>query len=216
MDPMLVEKDTGRFLLERAIVPQKQVDMLLYQFHFFPMVGSRASSLRSGQKQACFQMRAEPASAMYGTVPMWMHASSTHYVRSLPYSTLQRQEDYVFQVRKEEDGRLDLSQVTLLDRTTGQKSPAHLLSALPERPLHFFDLPWQSEFLGNVLQDEPPQTWTWAWYLVAQRGPSRRDGLDLECVYRLDGCDGTVERCDVLRVAPPETPESDLILRIKR
>ncbi|KAK2080783.1 hypothetical protein QBZ16_000637 [Prototheca wickerhamii] len=89
-------------------------------------------------------------------------------------------EDYVFQVRKEEDGRLDLSQVTILDRTTGQKSPPHLLSALPERPLHFFDLPWQSEFLGNVLQDEPPQTWTWAWYLVAQRGPSRRDGLDLE------------------------------------
>ena len=119
-------------------------------------------------------------------------------------------------MRKEEDGRLDLSQVTILDRTTGQKSPPHLLSALPERPLHFFDLPWQSEFLGNVLQDEPPQTWTWAWYLVAQRGPSRRDGLDLECVYRLDGRDGTIERCDVLRVAPPETPESDLILRIKR
>ena len=88
MDPMLVEKDTGRFLLERAIVPQEQVDLILSQFHFFPMVGRGRSGLRSGQNQMWFQMRAEPASAMYGAFPVWMHGFSTCCVSSLFYSTL--------------------------------------------------------------------------------------------------------------------------------
>lgn len=83
MDPMLVEKDTGRFLLERAIVPQEQVDLLLSQFHFFSMVGRGGNDLRSEQKQTWFQMRAEPASAMYGAFPVWMHGSSTCCVNSL-------------------------------------------------------------------------------------------------------------------------------------
>lgn len=126
------------------------------------------------------------------------------------------QETYVFQVKKDEQGRLDLTDITILDRNTGEKRKAYALSELPDEPMHFYDLPWQTEFLGNILKDQPSKIWVWAYYLIAQRGADRRQGLDLDCVYRLDGQEGTVERCSVLRVAPPETPENQLLLRIKQ
>lgn len=38
LDPMHVEEETGRFLLERAIVPKEDLEWLHAHYHVFPMV----------------------------------------------------------------------------------------------------------------------------------------------------------------------------------
>ncbi|RMZ54314.1 hypothetical protein APUTEX25_001472, partial [Auxenochlorella protothecoides] len=124
-------------------------------------------------------------------------------------------DSYVFQVPKDEEGRLDLAGTVMLHRGTGEKGPPEVLGRLPEAPTRFRDLPWDSEFLGNKLEKQAPQTWVWATYLVGFAAGDA-PGLDLGCVYRLDGMRGRIEQCRVQRFAAPDTPPRQLLLRIRR
>lgn len=99
-----------------------------------------------------------------------------------------------------------------VERTTERAAEA---GELPPGPLHFQELPWYSEYQGNVLEGREPKRWVWRLYLVALASREPRQ-LDLQRMWVLDGRSRSVSRVDVRWLAPPDTPASNLRLRITR
>lgn len=210
--------DRDPLYLDDAIVPQADQEELLSKYQFFPMV--RAGDGRAGGGSSCL-----PGLVIHAWHP-WHGGGIMDHLPLCPgspttsclthnHKSWSLQDSYVFQVPKDEEGRLDLAGTVMLHRGTGEKGPPEVLGRLPEAPTRFRDLPWDSEFLGNKLEKQAPQTWVWATYLVGFAAGDA-PGLDLECVYRLDGMRGRIEQCRVQRFAAPDTPPRQLLLRIRR
>lgn len=61
----------------------------------------------------------------------------------------------------------------------------------------------------------PPASQVWRYYLVPQLASEPEVQLSFDDIYVMDGKAATLSRCEVHRLAPPDTPPQDLRLRIR-
>jgi hypothetical protein len=77
-----------------------------------------------------------------------------------------------------EEGLLDLSDAHVVDNNTGDSSRPAVKGNLPPHPMRFHQVPWYSEYLGNVLEDLPAEQWV--------SGGLQRRQSPFSCVCLLD------------------------------
>jgi hypothetical protein len=121
-----------------------------------------------------------------------------------------------FLVKELPDQRLDLNDILVIDDVTQESKPVEW-SKKPSAitPRIYQEVEWASEFPGNDLEDKPPMTWVLKVFLVAVESmePYR---LDFDStVYVLDAATGSISECPVTRLAPVDTPEELIQLRIR-
>ena len=120
-----------------------------------------------------------------------------------------------FLIKQPHADLLDLSGgILVVDEATQETRDAlaHDESLASASPRSYQEVEWASHFPGNVLEDKEPNRWVHKIYLIAIDDSKR---LDFENVFVLDASDGSVSSCTVTRLAPPDTPEHLLQLRIR-
>ena len=120
-----------------------------------------------------------------------------------------------FLVKELPDQRLDLNDILVIDDVTQESKPVELHDADIPLPKVYHEVEWASHFPGNDLEDKPPMRWVLKVFLVAVEStePYR---LDFDStVYVLDAATGSISECPVTRLAPSDTPEELIQLRIR-
>ena len=120
-----------------------------------------------------------------------------------------------FLVKQGSNETLDLSGgVLVVDEATQETRDAiiHDGSLASVSPRSYQEVEWASQFPGNAFEDKDPKQWVHKIYLIALDDSKR---LDFENVFLLDASDRSVSFCIVHRLAPPDTPEHLLQLRIR-
>ena len=118
-------------------------------------------------------------------------------------------------MRELPDSRLDLLDVFVVDGKTEKAARPNVTAGeLPAEPAMYQDAEWASYFQGNVLEDKEPMKWVYKVYLLGIKSVDPFT-LDLETIFVLDSSDGSVSRCQVKRLAPLDTPEELLTVRIR-
>lgn len=208
--------------LNDAIVTEEDKQQLLSQYAFFVHVRGMARPLRAGDARFLLVLRQDGGRPLCARRrgPRLPHGPRTAaplaHPACAPGQPILPQDTWIFRVRKDAGDRLDLGDVVMLHRQTAEQQAPEVEGHLPAEPCQFKALPWSSEFLGNVLEGEDPETWVWSTFLIRRAVEGPRPELDLETVYRLDGIRGRILRCDVIRYAPADTPKEQLLLRIRR
>lgn len=77
-------------------------------------------------------------------------------------------------------------------------------------------VPWFTEYRGDILKEKPGRTWLWKLYLVPLVSEDPEPQLSFDDIYVLDATSASLQRCEVHRLAPPDTPQADLRLRIRQ
>ena len=119
-----------------------------------------------------------------------------------------------FLVAEDSTGRLNLSETFVLNSLSGELERVEAHGEICPEPTLYNVAEWGSEWEGNVFDDIPGKRWIMKIYFVPVASTEPYE-LDLECVYVLDGTKKTLERLTVQRLAPPDTPEQDLRMRIR-
>lgn len=96
------------------------------------------------------------------------------------------------------------------------RRPEGLEELQPPAPREYHAVPWTSYWSGDTVKEKAAKAWVWRYYLVpvATREPELRLDFDSE-LFMLDARSATVRRCEVHRLAPPDTPQHELRLRIR-
>lgn len=118
-----------------------------------------------------------------------------------------------FMVKETADQKLVIADAFVTDDLTG--APTQLSSAPPaslEGPTSFQEIEWAAEYPGNDLEDRPATRWVLKTYLIAEQ---EEGGLDFDRVVLLDAASRSVSFPAVTRLAPMDTPEELLELRIR-
>ncbi|KAK9825267.1 hypothetical protein WJX74_004537 [Apatococcus lobatus] len=119
-----------------------------------------------------------------------------------------------FLIGSTNDGRLDLSDMFVQDDETGIFAEPERQGEMPTGSLHFQEIPWELESLGDILYDKPAWAKIQKVYLIAVQttgDDEDEDGyragyrLDLDTVFVLDHKERTLARCQVER----QTENSD-------
>lgn len=116
-----------------------------------------------------------------------------------------------------ESSILDLNDVYVVDSVTEETrrpttNPDTMPASIP--PAMYHDVEWASFFPGNAFEDKEPITWVLKVYLIAIKSTEPYE-LDFDNVFVLNAADGSVAKCPVKRLAPPDTPENMLQIRIR-
>lgn len=124
-----------------------------------------------------------------------------------------------FLVKQVDGDKLDLSNVIVVDEMTQETTPAMVKDAhgslASVSPQVYQEIEWASHFAGNAFEDKEPKTWVLKVYLVALDQSHESHRLDFDRVFVLDALDRSVSSCPVARLAPPDTPDHLLQLRIR-
>ena len=118
-----------------------------------------------------------------------------------------------FMIKETADEKLVIADAFVTDELTG--APTQLSSAPPvsmEGPTSFQEIEWAAEYPGNDLEDRPASRWVLKTYLVAEQAEG---GLDFDRVALLDAATRSISFPSVTRLAPADTPEELLELRIR-
>ena len=122
-----------------------------------------------------------------------------------------------FMIKETPDQKLVLADVFVTDDLTGQ--PKQLSTAPPaalDCPTSFHEIEWAAEYPGNDLEDKPAVRWVLKTYLIAEQTDEEGTGLlDFDKVALLDAASQSISFPSVTRLAPENTPEELLELRIR-
>lgn len=116
-----------------------------------------------------------------------------------------------------ESSILDLNDVYVVDNVTEETrrpttNPDTMSASIP--PAMYHDVEWASFFPGNEFEDKEPITWVLKVYLIAIKSNEPYE-LDFDTVFVLNAADGSIAKSRVKRLAPPDTPEHMLQIRIR-
>lgn len=118
-----------------------------------------------------------------------------------------------FMIKETTDQKLVIVDAFVTDDVTG--APTRLSTAPPpslEGPTSFQEVEWAAEYPGNDLEDRPAARWVLKTYLIAEQAEG---GLDFDRVALLDAASQSISFPAVTRLAPVDTPEELLELRIR-
>lgn len=109
---------------------------------------------------------------------------------------------------------LVLANTNYIDPVTGEFKKATLHGDIPDRPCHYHEAEWFAEYGGNDLIGEEEQIWILKLYFIslASKDPYT---LDFENVFLLDAHERSLTRLPVERLAPPDTPDEFLRIRLR-
>ncbi|KAL4429363.1 hypothetical protein ABPG77_005137 [Micractinium sp. CCAP 211/92] len=89
------------------------------------------------------------------------------------------------------------------------------LDTVAQGQQRYLATPWYSYYPGDMIGGKEPKSWVWRYYLIPQVASEPEVQLSFDTIYVMDGKTATLSRCEVHRLAPPDTPPQDLRLRIR-
>jgi len=130
-----------------------------------------------------------------------------------------------FLIGSGDDGRLDVRDAFVCDRDSNSNSSStpsssysrpegHDAPDLPQQPLPFVAIPWETRFDGDTLYKKPAWSKLQRVYLVAARATEPALKLDLSTIVRLDASTRSVRREEVDNRATTDDPDATT-LRIR-
>ena len=120
-----------------------------------------------------------------------------------------------FLVRQTPEGALALSDTFVIDAATGASQRASTNGTdIPSEPRFYQAAEFAIDYPGNILQDKEEKKTVLKVYLatILSQEPYK---LDIEQFFLMDGAKKSLERLVVQRVAPADTPENELRIRIR-
>lgn len=132
-----------------------------------------------------------------------------------------------FLIAETSDGKLDLqdsfvstdvqaASSSSVDSEAGGWRRPEGLGEVTKEVQEYQAVPFYSEFQGDWIGERARKTWVWRYYLVpVVDAESEEERLSFDGIHVLDGKAASLTRCEVHRLAPPDTPSRDLRLRIR-
>lgn len=119
-----------------------------------------------------------------------------------------------FLVRQTPDGALSLAETFILDDNTGASQRPTTIGDIPTEPMFFQPAEIANEYPGNILEGKDEKRTVLKVYLatIESFNPYK---LDIEQFFLLDSAKRSVERLTVQRLAPADTPDHELRVRIR-
>jgi hypothetical protein len=119
-----------------------------------------------------------------------------------------------FLVRQTPDGALDLADTFVIDKNTGTSERATTVGQIPSGTRFYQPAEVCIEYDGNILEGKDESRTVLRVYLatILSHEPYK---VDLEGFYLLDSANKSLEKLEIQRVAPPDTPEHELRARIR-
>jgi hypothetical protein len=124
------------------------------------------------------------------------------------------QDGCTFLVKEEPDGRLVLGDSYVTDDLQDELERPLIRGEIPSTPALYQDVEWSTHFDGNVFEDLEPQKWLLKVYFLAIASLDPYS-VDFNNIFCFDSADRSLCRCPVDWLAPPDTPEDYLRLRIR-
>ena len=119
-----------------------------------------------------------------------------------------------FVIKETPDQKLLVSDAFVIEEATGESRKLDVASGTAlDTPMHFHDIEWAAEYPGNELEDKAAVRWVLKTYLIAV--DPHTESLDLDRVALLDAATRSMSFPSVTRLAPADTPEEYLELRIR-
>jgi hypothetical protein len=119
-----------------------------------------------------------------------------------------------FLVRQTPDGALDLADTFVLDESTGSSARASTVGDIPSDPCFYQPAEVCIEYGGNILEGKDESKTVIRVYLarILSEEPYK---IGLDEFYMLDSANRSLEKLEIQRVAPEDTPEHELRARIR-
>jgi len=124
------------------------------------------------------------------------------------------QDECTLLVKEEPDGRLVLGDSYVTDDLKDELERPVMRGDIPSTPALYQDVEWSTHFDGNVLEDLEREEWLLKVYFVAISSLEPYS-IDFNNIFCFDSADRSLCHCPVDWLAPPDTPDDYLRLRIR-
>ena len=185
----------------------------VHQFAPLPSPTARSSNRQSRAKTIPTRIYASASSESEGLAPT-SGASSTALAPDREGYRSFVMQGCEFLVRQTPDGALALAETFIVDTATGASERPTTIGSIPSEPMFFQPAEMATDYPGNVFEDKEEKRTVLKIYfaVIESLNPYK---LGIERFYLMDSAKRSVEKLAVQRLAPPDTPEHELRVRIR-